>query len=718
MRIALLLTALLAFPERPLSARALDPAASLVAYKAERAAADALAAPETLAACDGLALQAEAALKAGQQALAARLVREARWALPAPPPPARDGVARVLGAAPLRHADRVNAFALSADGATALSASRDGTVRAWNLGNGREGLSYAGHQVGDRAGPARPEVFRVGGVAVSPDGATAASSGAGEIHIWGVADGKRRRTIPTGPEPTRGLAFAPKQDALVVAGDDKRVAVYDAKTGALRYRYPEQGARVEALALHPGGKLLATVNAKGELAVYPLADELRPALFVVPLTRGEQALYSVAFVPDSTNVVVAGADGQVRLVAGPSNNGAGERATAGSGLVLKSVTASTGRVTCLAPTADGKRVFAGGSDNAVRLWDLTSGKVLDRLQLAGGASPVVVPGQIESAETGVTAIALTPDEEVLLIGTVGGAIRTWELQTAQTPTVAEPAGGELWALSSHPKLDRTLTAGADGVVRLYSGPAAKPERTFAHGPGPVTGVAWLDESHFVSAGSDGVVKLWDDAGGEAKPLIKLGGAAVCLAVGPKPGGVAVGTGGKELVGVGREGKERFRLPTRSTPTALVAVGGQLAAGFADGTVQLVELGDAAKLGAIASAHTGGVLALAAHPRESLVASGGGDGAVRLWRAAGGTLAPAGRIAPASGVAPPAGPPAAASLAFTPDGNTLLVGAADGVVRAYDALTLAPKPSLRGHAGWVTALATVAGAWPVAWLWPR
>jgi hypothetical protein len=73
--------------------------------------------------------------------------------------------------------------AVSADGATAVSGGKDGTVRVWSLagGDARERASLPGHDGWVRS------------VAMSADGATAVSGGEdGTVRVWSLAEGEAR----------------------------------------------------------------------------------------------------------------------------------------------------------------------------------------------------------------------------------------------------------------------------------------------------------------------------------------------------------------------------------------------------------------------------------------------------------------------------------------------------------------------------------------------
>ena len=81
------------------------------------------------------------------------------------------------------HNDQVKALAVSADGKTAFSAGPDGTIRVWNLADGK--------QVRQWNAPAP-----VLALALSPDGRTLAVGGLdNQIHILNAADGKAKRQL-------------------------------------------------------------------------------------------------------------------------------------------------------------------------------------------------------------------------------------------------------------------------------------------------------------------------------------------------------------------------------------------------------------------------------------------------------------------------------------------------------------------------------------------
>ncbi len=231
-------------------------------YQAERAEADKQGltkqfSPEWYQRAAALAKQGEAALAAGRLVEASETFRRARWHLPAMPPHLPPHVARIFGDPRLRHTGPVVAVAFSPDGTRLASASQDGTIKVWDVTNGREVCQYIGHI--DKAND-RP--FNVKTLAFSPDGKTVASAGHDpEIKIWDAATGKDVKSLRGHKEFLSTIAFSPDGKLLAAAGGDREVRLYDVATGALK-RDPLVGHNlvINALAFSPDGKSVVSVS--------------------------------------------------------------------------------------------------------------------------------------------------------------------------------------------------------------------------------------------------------------------------------------------------------------------------------------------------------------------------------------------------------------------------------------------------------------------------
>jgi hypothetical protein len=125
-------------------------------------------------------------------------------------------------------------------------------------------------------------------------------------------------------------------------------------------------------------------------------------------------------------------------------------------------------------------------------------------------------------------------------------------------------------------------------------------------------------------------------------------------------------------------------------------GKTLASGSGDGSVRLWDVATQRLAGSPLTGRTDGVNSVAFSPDGKTLASGSGDDSVRLWDVVAQRLAGS----PLSGHTE-----VVTSVAFSPDGKTLASGSFDGSVRLWDVTTQRPVGEpLTGHAGAVVSVA--------------
>ncbi|QEL15913.1 WD40 domain-containing protein [Limnoglobus roseus] len=657
---------------------------------------------DRMATADQFFAKGGAALKEENFVAAARLVREARWALPARPLGLPENVERVIGYVRLRHADRVNAMAYTPDGGKLVTVSRDGTARVWDLGNGREVLAYRGHVAppGDEKGGVEDKlVFRVPAVAVSADGEWAASSGSGEVQVWSLKTGKLKKKL-TSPNQLliRGLAFFPDGKTIVSAGDDKFVRIYDIEAGKETVTFHQQTNRIEAMALSPNAKLIATVDSNGILGVYKADASEKKPIMSVQASDLNGALLGVVFTADGSKLFTGGAGGPSptpRLTTGPGPDGA---TVPGMTSTVMRFPGHTERVTAVAATRDGKLFATTSEDRSVRIWDAANGKSIRHFQglLSGGS-----------------AIAIRPDGKQLAVGTEEGTIRLWDLSATDENRASADAADSLWAAAFTPDGSKFATGGADRTVRIYDTATGKLEHKLTGHTAAVTAVAFLPGDRLASAGGDKVIKLWDAKAG--KFLRDLTGHASAVLTLAADNGVLVSGGiDKTVKGWNLDtGKPTWSWTGRSA-VAAVAVrkgGKQVAVGTADGWLTILDLagGEPKPVGSGQQAHAAGVASAVYAADGAKLATVGGDGKLSFWAVAdNGTPSSLTKDEPKKSGSATAtitpNLPALSAVAFSPDGRMAASAGADMVLHVWDTATGGEIRTLRGPTDWVTAVA--------------
>jgi RNA polymerase sigma factor (sigma-70 family) len=299
------------------------------------------------------------------------------------------------------HSDVV-CVALSPDGRTVVTGSKDHAVRLWEAATGRALRLLEGHR------------GTVNGVAFSPDGKVVASASEDRtIRLWSTGTGKSLRVLRGHESGVRGLAFAPEGKVLASAGGylDNTVRLWDVATGKEARQFKGHRTGVQAVAFSPDGSVLA--SAGGMLLLVPdRGSDNSVHLWDVATGRElrkfggpdeDHGISALAFSRDGKMVASGCRGGPIRLWEAATGRqrlelkgtrGDGALAFSPSGAVLVAVTPNgssevsfydvgTGRergrlrghqsgVYSVAFSADGRRLVSGSEDTTALLWDVTA----------------------------------------------------------------------------------------------------------------------------------------------------------------------------------------------------------------------------------------------------------------------------------------------------------------------------------------------------------
>jgi WD40 repeat protein len=694
--LALTVACLPAFAQAPVSADVVK--AGIAKFKEERADAEKTFTKDELTAADEQAAKAEAALAGGNTDQANRLITEARWQLPVQQKNLPENVSRVLGAARLRHGDRVNSLAYSPDGTRLASASKDGTVRVWDVGNGRELAVYRGHEgakVVEEDKSKKPPVeavneFRAPGVSFSADGKRVASAGATEIHIWEADTAKPVKVLKGHAKDVLCVAFAPKSaDLLLSGGADKKFMMWDVTKDKPTHTSDEQGGRIEAVAFSADERFVAVGETTGGVLVY--ATNKWDKLVYGSKVTDKAGLKTLGFTRDASGLIVGGDGGQLKVVGGPGGP------ESGMGNPIARLDAHSGTVGGQGTTPDGKLLASLADDRTVVVWELPAGRQIRAYQTE------------TSAKKG-SCLAVRPDGRQIAAGFESGQIRLFPLANADDHRTFGENKEKLMTAAYSPDGKQFATAGGDTVVRVYETATGVMKKELKGHKIAVTALAWVSNTTLASGGADKVVKLWDVAAGTAKDC--AGHTVAVLAVAADPAGKLLLSGGadKSVRGWNPSTGEPTKLKLDGTSAvcaiAISTDARRVAVGLANGKLQLFTVaGDALTLtGEVAAAHNAGVAAVVFNPTGDKLATCGGDGAVRLWTAPEtGTPNREREFLPPFKPTPGAPPMPITSVAFSPDGKLIAGGGSEGVVRLWDAVGGGEVRGLRGHTAWVTSV---------------
>jgi len=247
------------------------------------------------------------------------------------------------------HQDSVESLAFLAGGRQLASGGVDGTIRIWNVDNGKTLRVLRGHRRSVHA------------IAASPDGQLLVSAGnENRLLLWNPATGKQLGSLSGHAYEAYVLAFSPDGRQLASAGRERTILLWDLALRRVIRKLEGHEDTILALAFSPDGRWLLSGGKDGQLKRWNL--ETGNEFATIPAHRGRQ-ITAISISPNGKWIATAGGDDMVRLWVAESE------------AFKRSMPDSSGFMSTLLFTPDSRQLIAGGTSWAVRIWDVAGGGV-------------------------------------------------------------------------------------------------------------------------------------------------------------------------------------------------------------------------------------------------------------------------------------------------------------------------------------------------------
>jgi WD40 repeat protein len=282
------------------------------------------------------------------------------------------------------------------------------------------------------------------------------------------------------------VAFSPDGRRVLTGSFDKTAILWNADTGDQIRILKGHDGRVASVAFSPDGKRVLTGSEDCAAILWDASTGKQIRVF-----KWRWPVYSVAFRPDGKRVLAQGPD--YTAVLWEADTGNQVRAFKGHDNFVHSVAFSP----------DGKRVLTGSLDKTAILWDADTGNQVRAFK---------------GHDNLVRSVAFSPDGKRVLTGSYDHTAVLWDADTGKQIRAFRGHNQPIPSVAFSPDGKRVLTGSYDHTAVLWDVGTGSQLRTFAGHTGALYSVAFSPDGKRVLTGSkDHSAILWDTDVAESAP---------------------------------------------------------------------------------------------------------------------------------------------------------------------------------------------------------
>ncbi|NJN73030.1 MAG: TIR domain-containing protein [Limnothrix sp. RL_2_0] len=519
------------------------------------------------------------------------------------------------------HLDQVNSLEFNSDGTMLLSGSGDKTAKLWDLRSGKRLVTYSGHS------------DKINNAKFSPTSNKIATASQDlTIKLWDL-DGDILQTLEGHTDKVTALDFAPDGKTLASVSNDQSLKTWDVATGNFLQEISgsvntnSHTAPINDVKFSSNGGFLVTASDDNTVKLWS------PEGYLITTLRGHtDRVTHVDISPDRENIISSSLDNSILIWRWRGNP------------LIKPLFQSQ-TVTGLVFGGKANHLYSVDEDGLLKQWDLN--RADSRLYSYQHRKAIEQKTkQPRTTPLQLSALAVSPDEELILTGDRQGNIYFWN-KGGDLLKTHDAHYDDVLAIAFSPDAQTFATAGRDKHANIWHRDGRFITRI--HHSDALTSIAFSPDGQFIATGSwDNSVKIWNRQGRLMHTFTGHKGSVVSIAISPDSRTVASGSG--------------------------------------DNTIKIWDV-DTKELMTTLTGHSDSVYALAFSPDGRTLASGSGDRRIKLWDVATNTLKTTYSGHQGDVVA----------LTFSPDSKSLASGSEDNTAIIWNVNSVLDLPSLLAEA---------------------
>ncbi|RKU28056.1 hypothetical protein C6497_10000 [Candidatus Poribacteria bacterium] len=248
---------------------------------------------------------------------------------------------------------------------------------------------------------------------------------------WDLPEGAKARL---GKGELRDMEYSPDGTLLAVAGT-VGIWLYDAKTLQELELLGTKKYSIDSISFSPDGTTLASCSF-GFTTFWDIKSRKRIRTPTTEIIGSQVILFS----PDGKTL--AGLDyKEVHLF------------DAKTGKLKRTIPEHTDFINCIAFSVDGQTIVTGDRDGQIRLWDTNTGKE---------------KGTIDAHNKSITSVKFSPDDKIIATASLDGEVRLWDADTIELRNTL--SGHKKWVsdISFSPDGNFLVTGSTDETIRLWN----------------------------------------------------------------------------------------------------------------------------------------------------------------------------------------------------------------------------------------------------------